>query len=249
MRRDAWSGCFGLLAVGIAAAAWAGSAFAEGYAVLSLIGDRMTIVSQGPKTGSHLDQDTYDVLPISVSTLDDLAIAAAEAAIRKSRPAASITRLRAADRTLLASGDGWLDADATALRALVAFVAKAAPKTDSHLLLVLPYRTEPQFLTYSGYRGSGSVAGLGFYLGASNVDREALHGFLGVFANLQVLLVSLPSGAIEAHQPVIAGTAYSAALSKGTWNALSPERKIEVLQTLAQEEIERRVSAMVASAR
>lgn len=239
-----------VVALAFAAAAWAGSAVADAYAVLSLVGDRMTIVTQGPKTGSHLDQDVYDVLPVTVPALDNVALAAAEAAIRKSDPAAPITHLRASDRTLYTLVDGWLDPDAAALRALVSFVAKAVPAAkDARLLLILPYRTEPQFLTYFGYRGSGSVGGLGFYLGASTVDREAINGFLGVFANLQLVLVDPRSGAIEAHEAVIAGNAYSAARSKGVWDALSAERKIEALQTLTQGEIERRVSAMVASAR
>ena len=59
----------------------------------------------------------------------------------------------------------------------------------------------------------------------------------------------MQTGAIEAHQPVIAGTAYSAALTRGAWNALTAEGKIEAVQTLAQGEIEQRVSAMIGSRR
>ena len=232
---------------GVALALCTGPALADTYAVLSLVGDRVTIVAQGPETGSRLDQDTYDILPIKESGLDDLVVVATEDAIRKSRPAATVTKLRGTNRGLHAVGEGWLAPNSDALRSLVAFVAKAVPAApDAHLVLILPYRTEPQFLTYAGYRGSGSVGGLGFYLGVDAIDREVIGGFLGVFANLQVVLVNLQTGAIEAQQSAIAGSAYSAAESRGQWDALTGERKLAVLQTLTRGELERTLPVVLA---
>jgi hypothetical protein len=236
---------------GLVLALFAGTALAaEDFRILSLVGDRLTIITQGPQVGSHLDQDTYDILPIKVSALDDLALDAADKAVRRARPGATIMQLRATDRSLYEVGDGWQKPDSASIRSLATYVAKAAPvAADSRLLLILPYKTEPQFLTYFGWRGTGAAGGMGFYLGTSNVNRESIPGFLGVFANLQLVLVNLQSGAIEAHQPIIAGTAFSAAMTKGAWNALTAERKIEALQALAQGEIENQVSAMVGSRR
>jgi hypothetical protein len=235
---------------GLALAACAATALgAENYSILSLVGDHFTVVHQGAQTGSHLDQDEYEKFPITGVALDDLAVAAAEAAIRRVRPDATVSLLRAS-RSIYPTDDGWLKADSAQARSLVAWVAKAAPPSpDSRLLVILPYRTEPQFLTYSGYRGTGSVAGLGFYFGFGTVDREIFPGFLGVFANLQMALVNLQTGAIEAHQPVIAGSAHSAAQSKGIWETLDRARKVAALTTLAQGEIERRIPAMVDAAR
>ena len=185
---------------GLALALFAGTALAaEDFRILSLVGDRLTIITQGPQVGSHLDQDTYDILPIKVSALDDLALDAANKAVRRARPGATIMQLRATDRSLYEVGDGWQKPDSTSIRSLVAYVAKASPvAADSRLLLILPYKTEPQFLTYFGWRGTGAAGGLGFYLGTSNVNRESIPGFLGVFANLQLVLVNLRAGAIKA---------------------------------------------------
>ncbi|MEO8675321.1 MAG: hypothetical protein ABI569_07065 [Casimicrobiaceae bacterium] len=236
--------------VGLAFAAWIGNALAaESYQVLSLVGDHLTIARQGPQTGSHLDQDDYLAVPVAESAFDDIAVVAAEGAIRKARAGAAVTMLRA-NRAIYSVGDALIKADSEQARSLVAWVAKAAPPTpDSRLLLILPYRAEPQFLTYNGYRGSGSVAGLGLYIGDATVDREPIPGFLGVFANLQLVLIDTQTGAILAQQPVVAGTAYSAAMSKGTWDALDGEKKYSALKTLTQGEIERRIPELVGAAR
>ncbi len=235
---------------GLALAACAGNAMAaETYQVLSLVGDHLTIARQGTQVGSHLDPDDYLTIPVAENAFDDLAVVAAEGAIRKARPGAAVTMLRA-KRSIYAIGDGLMKPDSEQAKALVAWVAKAAPPApDSRLLLILPYRAEPQFLTYRGYRGSGSVAGLGLYIGGATVDREPIPGFLGVFANLQLVLLDPKTGAVLAQQPVIAGSAYSAAMSKGTWDALDGEAKYAALKTLTQGEIERRVPEMVGSAR
>jgi len=235
---------------GLALAAWTGTVHAaENYQVLSLVGDHLTVARQGQQIGSHRDQDDYLNVPVVESAFDDIAVVAAEGAIRKARPGAAVTMLRA-NRAIYSVGDALIKPDSEQARSLVAFVAKAAPPTpDSRLLLILPYRAEPQFLTYNGYRGSGSVAGLGLYIGGATVDREPIPGFLGVFANIQMVLINTQTGAILAQQPVVAGTAYSAAMSKGTWDALDGEKKYAALKSLTQGEIERRIPEMVGAGR
>ena len=246
---NARSRCLSLpaLLAGLALALCTGTALADAYAVLSLVGDHVTIVAQGPETGSRLDQDAYQILPVKETALDDYVVVAAEDAVRKARPGATVTKLRANDRAMHGVGEGWLAPNSDALKSLVAFVTKAVPAApDSHLVLILPLRAEPQFLTYAGYRGSGSVGGLGFYLGDAAIDREAIGGFLGVFANLQVVLVNLQTSAIEGQQRVVAGNAFSGANSKGAWDALSAERKFAVLQTLMQGELARAMPGVLA---
>jgi len=232
----------------VALAAWAGAAGAAEYVVLSLVGDRITVVSAQTDVGTHLDPNDYTVLPVTGTLLDDTAIVTVEDGIRGARPGATVTKLRATGRAAYAVGDGWLKSGTPEYDELISVVAKAVPTADS-LLLVAPYRTTPQFLTYEGYRGQGSVAGLGFYLGAANVDRESLPGFLGVFANLQLALVDMKTKSIVAQQPIIAGKAHSSANSRGVWDTLPADQKVEALRALEQDQIRNQLSQVLGAAR
>jgi hypothetical protein len=160
--------------------------------------------------------------------------------------------LRASDPTLYVSKDGWFDIPPEQIHALVAFVAKAVPPApDTRLLLIAPYLAQPQLRTATDYRGSGSVAGLGFYVSPSFQRGHGIAGFFGVFANFQLLLIDPRNEAVERREVVVAGTAYPAARAPDgvAANALTPEEKIKALQVLVQSEIDQRLRAMLVTAK
>src|SRR3989442_2487422 len=236
----------------VVAAAWAGEAVADRYIILSLIGDHVTIVGQGSQVGSHLDQNQSEVVPLVESQLDDFAASVADATIAKLRPDAGAATLRASDPTLYRMSDSWLDADLTGVQDLILVVRKQLPPLpDSHLLLIKPYRDQPDMKTGSDSRGSGKVSGLGFYI--DNVTRfvamSAAPGFLGVFANFQLVLINLQTNAIEGHERVVLGTTHPAAYAKdGTvWNALNQTQKTRALQSLVKRGIENSLPRMLGS--
>ena len=103
-------------------------------------------------------------------------------------------------------------------------------------------------------RGSGKVAGLGFYVDPmtrmrSSRTLESAPGFLGVFAHFQLVMINLQSGAIEAHQRVVVGTTYAAADApdRTPWNALSSTGKTRALASLMRGGIERWLPGMLTS--
>ena len=243
-------------------AAWAGAAIAEErYLILSLIGDRITVVGAERQVGSNLDRNRQQVVPLNDQSLDDFTARVADAAIRKAHPLAFTTMLRASDPVLYSLRDTWLDTDSVNAQALLAVVTKLyPPQPDAHLLLVAPRRDELELQTDRSYMPTGSkIAGLGFYVD----QKTAMHtyqesgkgeigkGFLGVFANFQLLIINVQSGAIEAYEKVATGSAIPAsqAADKNPWNALSAEQKIRWLQGLVKREIERALPGMLASAR
>jgi len=242
-----------LLAVLVVAAAWASGAGAEAIAILSLVGDHLTIVSPGKQIGSHLDQNQYQVVPLADTGFDDFAVRVAHDVITKARPEASLAPFRARDPALYALRDAWLDADSVNVRALIALVAENLPKDpDARLLLIAPYKGTLELKSDGAYRGSGKVAGLGFYLdSATRMTRtdtmESGIGFLGVFANFQLLLINLKTNAVEAHERIIAGTTFPAAMApdRTPWNALSAARKSEELDAMMKREIERVLPLML----
>jgi hypothetical protein len=237
----------------LVAATWAGEAVAQTYIILSLIGDHVTIVGQRRQIGSNIDVNEYEVVPLAEPVLDDFAVRVADATIAKARPAAGVVTLRASDPTLYKLRDSWLDADLTGVQDLISVVkGQLPPLPDARLLLITPYRDQPELKTDRDYRGTGKVAGLGFYLDTVTRFRrsdtgESSRGFLGVFANFQLVLINLQSSAVEAHERVVVGTTYSSARAEDRtpWNALSQAQKSRALESLIKDGIERRLPGML----
>jgi hypothetical protein len=236
--------------IGLACLAWSGAACAETYLILSLLGDHVTTVTEAQQTDSRTDANTYEVAPLSGHALDDFVVGTTGAAIEKAAPGATVTLLRASDPALYASTDGWLDVDAAQIQQLVSFVTKAVPAaTDARLLLIAPFRAPPSFKVGGGARGTGSVAGLGFYVSSAPVAGEDVPGFLGVFAHFQLLLIDMRTLAVLSREPAVvegAGTPLGGA-GQNAWNALTMPRKVAALQELTQNEIRRLIPGMIGS--
>lgn len=239
------------------AAAWAGAAVADTYMILSLVGDQLTVVGHEAQVGSNLDKNRYKILPLRDPALDDFAVRVADATIAKARPDASVITLRANDPKLYALRNTWLDTDVIDAKALLSLVAKQLPpSTDAHLVLIAPYRNELELRTDRNYLGTGKVAGLGFYLNRSthvlrsDTFQEGV-GFLGAFANFQLVLINMQSNAVEAHERAVIGTTYAASQAPDgdPWNALTPAQKITALQSLLKREIERLLPGMLTASR
>ncbi len=122
------------------------------------------------------------------------------------------------------------------------------------MLLITPYLDQPELKTDRDYRGTGKVAGLGFYL--DTVTRfkrsdtmETGRGFLGVFAHFQLVLINAQNNAIAAHERVVVGTTYSAARAEDRtpWNALTQAQKATALESLMKRGIERSLPGMLSS--
>ncbi len=237
----------------VAFTAWTGAAVADTYIILSLVGDHVTVVSESGQTGSRFDQNKYEVMPLSEPVLDDFAARVADATIAKVRRDAGVITLRAGDPALYALRDSWLDTETIEVKALLSQLAKQFPPSpDTHLLLIAPFRAEPELKSDRNYLGTGKVAGLGFYLnGWTRVRRsdtkESARGFLGVFAHFQLVLINLQTGAIEAQEHAVVGTIRAAARAEDRtpWNALSDAEKSKVLQSLMKGEIERLLPGML----
>lgn len=243
-----------LWALGLLVGAWSAPATAETYLILSLIGDRFTVVTAEQQVGSSLDRNRQQVVPIAGSALDDFMVRVADATIAKVRPDASVTMLRASDLALYALTESWVDADVVEVRALLsqlegAFAAATAPR----LLLIVPFRSPPDLRTDRTHVGTGKVAGLGFYLDPnlwlrSERTQAVGRGFLGIFANFQLLIIDPKSNTVLAHERIAAGTTHAAADAADAtpWNALTDAQKMRILQALLKSEIERVLPAMLA---
>ena len=236
----------GVALLGAAFAALSVAAQAEEFLILPLIGDRITVVGEQQQTGTRVDKNKSSVVTISEPGFENAALIAADKAIRKARPDAMTTMLRSRDPKVYALRDSWLGTDAVDVKELLALIAGLSNSAaDARLVLITPYRTEPRLKTDRDYRGTGLVAGLGFYIDGNTPmigdNGERGIGFLGVFAHFQIVLIDLSSQAILARERVVAGTTFAAAdaKDKNPWNALSSARKETALIALMSREIER----------
>jgi hypothetical protein len=237
-------------AILIAGTARADEAGAEAYVILSLVGDHLTVVRQRGQTGSHIDVNEYEVMPMASTGLDDFAVRTADAIVAKIRPNAGSVTIRA-DPSTLKITESWLDADVSGVaEALFDIKKHLPPLPDAHLLVIAPFRDEPHLLTGSDARGSGKVGGLGFYYDYNThfQDVSASRGYLGVFANYQLILINLQTNVVEAHERVALGTTHPAAYApdRQVWNALSAAQKTRALESLLKKGIGESLPKMLA---
>jgi hypothetical protein len=231
------------------------AAKAETYVVLSLVGDRVTVVGLGAQLGSHIDQSRREVIPIQGTGLDDFVIRVADQAIAKARPEATVVALRAGDPTLYKLRDSWLDSDSVEVKDLMSFLPQSALQSpDTRLLLITPYRDELELGRQNNVLGIGKVGGLGFFLDTITRSRrsdtmETGVGYLGIFAHFQLTLINLPAGGVDAHERVVLGTTRSAARAadRSVWNAVSQEDKSRLLESLLKRGIEQSLPRMLSS--
>jgi TPR repeat protein len=224
-----------------------GATVADTYVILSLVGDHITIVGQGSETGSHLDKNQYQVAQLTDQALDNFAVRTIDATLASVRPDAAVITLRSTDPTLYALRDSWLDADSMDVQALLALVTKQLPLSpDAHLVLVTSYRGQPEMKAGHTYRGIGKVAGLGLYLGPWNRTRPRT---LGAFANFQLVVINLKTGAIDSHERFTIGTLFTAVRSDDGehWIALT-RQQTGVLEVLLRREIQHSLPHMLSSA-
>ena len=235
----------------IALMTWTELAGAETYVILSMVGDHVTMVRQRGQTGSHIDVNEYEVMPMASSGLDDYAARTADGVLAKIRPNAGSVTVRA-NPSALKIGEAWLDADVRGVAEVLSDIKKQLPPLpEAHLLLIAPYRDEPHLLTGSDARGSGKVGGLGFYYDYNTYFQNltAARGYLGVFANYQLILINLETNVVEAHERVTLGSTHPAAYApdRQVWNALTPAQKTRALESFLKKGIGESLPKMLAT--
>lgn len=236
----------------LSAMAGTGSAAAEKYLVLSLVGNQFTFVSQERSLGSRLDRNKYETVPVTETFMDDAVLLAAKGAILKVRPDATVEFLRARDPKSYVGRSAPLEQDSPITRELKASLAQeVAASPGVRLLLVAPLTETPRFKgdenTVTATKGAGvgvaygtgRVSGMGYYTGTGVAG-------LGMFLNMQLAVIDVQSGTILAHEKVQAGVENAASLFPGGTAKGEPSAndKIVAMQTLLSDEIARQVPAL-----
>jgi hypothetical protein len=244
-----------LLALALALSWAAGAAVASPrYAVLSLVGDRLLVVSHGASVGSNIDRNRRAYVPVPGRALDDAMTASLASAVERASASTDVVMLAGSAELLAAEGEPAAEPD---LRPVVERIRPALAKAGVTHLVVATKLRRPAAVELEGSTvGSGNLDGVGFYLDHSmRVDRfdetsDRSRGFLAPFAYFRVSLLDLARGAELAHRDVTASAATPGSRSPTleVWEALSAEDKIRMVKTLMQREAAASVQALVGEA-
>ena len=222
------------------------------YAVLSSVGDRVTVVTRAMSTGSNVDTNRREPMELAGPGLDNAVLLAAEDGIKAADPSAQAIllapRTPLAEQAANASRDNALEKWAGETR------AQLVPLGATHLIVISKHRGDARLKVASGSTGSGKLEGLGFYVDTSyaaaddNASQTA-RGFLASYAYLLIRMVDLQSGRQVGEQIVMASnTSVPGVDSTRAWDALPPEGKIAALRALATKEVEAAMPALLAQA-
>ncbi len=226
------------------------------YAVLSIIGDKITLVGNRTATGSHLDQNDRRVVPVQAPVLDNSTLLAVDDAIKRDRPKAVTMLLASRDPKLFALQDGSLDNPGDAAESVAAIKTLLQHSMATRLILVSPYRAEARFQLRDQLIGSGKIAGLGFYI--DSVTRitladtgESGTGYLASYAYFAVSLIDAATMTTIGRKLVTESRLIPTSASKGAtvpWEALTNDQKVDMLQSLTRQGLDRVVPELLAVA-
>jgi hypothetical protein len=224
-----------------------GSALAQStprFAVISDVGDTLTVIHQGTSVGSNLDRNDRQKLKVKDSPLDNTALGAARQALLARYPNApvSLFAVSEADAPFF-NGERF-----TPPAELAAELAKDGV---THVLVLTKLRTDSAMKTRDGtVLGTGRVDGLGFYI---DHDTEMVsartgqhgNGFIAAFVSVKATLVDLAQAKVLNSEGVrlsdMALAVGKDGQARSAWQAWSAQQKLQALQSLLIEGLGRAV--------
>jgi hypothetical protein len=207
------------------------------YAVLSLIGDRLEIVTAQIQSGIRVDHSRRETVPLSDPLFDNSAIAAAAREITKRNSRAEVAALNTRSavlfekhRELFAPNDGVLSIPEAIKNAIAAQKA-------THFILITRYNDEAVLKYKDGHDGADRLEGLGFYLDAING-----RGVIVPYAYLKLVLVDVATQRVLNTRLIRASIAMrerAAMPNAGSpaWTTLTSAEKVQVIDQLIRDEI------------
>lgn len=220
------------------------------YAVLSLVGEHMTVVSFKPQTGSHMDANEREVIALPDTSLDEALVLAIEKELLKAQPGSQPQLIVPGGPPHYANQTKFFDGED--FRPNAALDAAFKQLSATHLILVTRFRSPGGLrgvrTTSSGAR---TLEGLGFYLDAGwretrgNLKYES-SGLLAPYAHARFSLVDLTTRKLVRHEVSVASTVIDTPPGfRDPWQAVNTERKLQALQELLAAEAARIVPGLI----
>jgi len=222
--------------------------FADGgrsFAVVSLIGDSITVVAAQRQIGSLVDQNARKTFDLPPAVIDNVALLAADDAIRATEPGASTVLLSIASKSLRDRQSNLIEAGHLVEAEELSAPLKKSGATD--LVLMTKHRADTQLETVDkdDSVGHGTLYGLGFYLDRTSIMRtteseDRASGYLAPYAYFNIYLVDLATSKELGERTIVANTMYpnfENNTSADPWDILSLEAKFKALDELVKSQI------------
>ena len=238
-----------LLAAFLLALIATSAAAAPRVAAISLIGDRLLVVGGQMQTGSRIDRNSKEFLPLNTTELDTATVLAFEREAKAVRPQLEVVLLRASDATVHAIQDDVV-AGKREQRELLSAIAPLARRAGAtHLVLFIKSRGDARIQMSDGSIGAGFIEGLGFYIDRWTQVRRLDSGLedagvLAPFAYFKAVLVELDGLKVVSEETSHVARALYGKNSKShtdPWDFLNANEKVQALATLSGEGLQKMV--------
>lgn len=232
-----------------------GSAYADpttpSYAVISLVGDKIDIVTYRPQVGSQLDSNAHVPLTLSADEFDTVALRTVNRVLKADAPGAPVALLAASTADAFEDQGRMFSGSHVTLPAEIDAAIHREGATT--LVLITKHRSEARLQVADGYIGSGKIEGLGFYLNINKrmkVRETGVRsvGFLAPFVYVDVWLIDVATGTVTRSAAITSGHTIGASNNPegvSPWDALSTQEKVATLKSMLAEELAAVVPALV----
>ncbi len=227
---------------------------ARKYAVLSLVGDELSVVTYQPRKRTTGDENVHESLPISDGYFDKAAVLAVDAALQKRSPNTPVVFLKAPSPALYHDQEGLFSGSQLTAPPEIVTALKGSGAT--HLILLTKYRGEARLTAADRAVGAGKLEGLGFYvdrvthLRRSDTQEDAV-GYLAPYVYVTISLIDVATLEVLSTTTAKTTTTLSAARSKDgdPWNVWTPAEKLQGISRMLQSDVRKAVPALLDDAK
>ncbi len=222
------------------------------YALLSAVGDQMTVVFARTQTGSRLDRNDREVATLPDKSLDTLVLKQLDLTLHRTLPNVETAALAAANASLLAVQSETLAGRRPPDAPVRAFADVLPAGGADRLLMVLKHRAEARIPVMDGAIGLGRLEGVGFYVDRVSLLRSersgyTVPGFLAPFAYVRLVLADA-QGRVIAEREIDAAQTFGMGDTPDAlhpWDMMDSRAKIDALDRLLREAIDRELPTLL----
>lgn len=226
------------------------------YAVMSLIGNEVSIHTVRHEVGVRVSGENRSVAEVTDPVFDDIALRMADTVIKGVQSDAKPVLMMTQDKGLYKAQNEMfesIDANKDNREYLLSLLKD---RQVSHLVLITKLRDNAALKMARGQvAGNGRLEGLGFFIDdtfqARNIaSNESEWGIVAPFAYVKIRLLDArtlevvrESRALESH---VLARSSATADAMGTWNAVSSEEKINFMRSLIRGAMEHAIPELLA---
>ncbi len=239
-----------LLAAACAGPAAAQDARPRSYAVLSEIGRDVQVTFFQESTGTRLNNNIVQRLPVTEGALDKVALVSAKTALGKADAGAPVWLIAPLDTDLFEWQMPFVEG--AKLRMPDDLAAEMGKRGTTHLLLFTRLRDAANLRAKSARLGTGPLEGIGFYVDKQtemkNVDTLVNSvGFIAPYMYVRATLIDARTGTVLKMRRITEGQVIAAARpdqSGDPWNMMTPTEKVRHLGTMIDQQVGEAVAAL-----